>query len=518
MRRSHGCFGSSRPRCGWLAVALCLLAFVCMSASGHADDLPFRAVRARVAILDLDFLGAGKILEGGGDAADVVVERARLAIYRGDCDGAVEFLDRPDLRDDERVAELEAIAVGCARATAATLVRRDPRGVVVRFQDSSDEALFPLLVDSALAIRDTLARELGTRLPDPIFIDLVRDQLSLSALSGLPERAAQTTGTVAVAKWGRVLLLSPRATPHGYGWLDTLAHEMTHLVLSQATRDRAPLWLQEGVAKRQEIRWRPRHPFDGIPSSDDVAHAGIERGLGLPLDGLGPSIAMLPSADQAMVAFAEVSSFVAYWVEQMGESALPKLLAALRDAPASAKPEEAFQTVSGASLAEWDGRWRAWLASTPRALPEELMGGRELPTGVVTSYREVARRRRLGELLLGRGHVAAAKHVVARASKLLPTDAAVRCLHAEALLAERDEEGARALVGAPGDIRTPTPRWWSLHARLAGDGALPNARALAVGGAPYEAPIACDELPDGALPIEPVRRELCLAARRRPFP
>jgi hypothetical protein len=293
---------------------------------------------------------------------------------------------------------------------------------------------------------------------------------------------------------------------------------MTHLVLSQATRDRAPLWLQEGVAKRQEIRWRARHPFDGIPSSDDVAHAGIERGLALPLDGLGPSIAMLPSAEQAMVAFAEVSSFVAYWVEQMGEGALPKLLAALRDAPAGARPEEAFQTVSGASLGEWDRRWRVWLASSPRAVPEELMGGRELPTGVVTSYREVARRRRLGELLMGRRHVAAAKHVLSRAAELLPTDAAVRCLHAEALVADHDEERAPPLLRSPGDIRAPTPRWWSLHASLAGDGALPNARELAIGGAPYDPPIACDELPDGVLPTEPVRRALCVAARRRPFP
>lgn len=519
MTRRPSSFVGPRRRVGpaWLLVALLSIVLLVTDSSSLADDSGLHAVRARLATLDLDFAAAGKLLDGAGDSADVVVERARLAIYRGDCDTAVALLDRPDLREHEQAAELEVIAVGCARATAATVVREDPRGVVVRFQDAADVALFPLLADSALEIREVLARELGTRLPAPIFIDLVRDQLSLSALSGLPEKAAKTTGTVAVAKWGRVLLLSPRAAPHGYGWLDTLAHEMTHLVLSQATRDRAPLWLQEGVAKRQEIRWRPRHLFDGVPASDDVAHAGIERGLALPLDGLGPSIAMLPSAEQAMVAFAEVSSFVAYWVDEMGADALPKLLAALKDAAPGARPEEAFRAVSGATLSEWDTRWRTWLASKPHSVPEEMMGGRELSAGVVTSYREVARRRRLGELLLERGHVKAARSVVARASELLPSDAAVRCLHAEALLADSEVERAKALVAVPADIRTPTPRWWSLHEHLTKEAALPNARTLAIGGDPYDPHVACEEASPSQFPADAIRRELCVAARRRPW-
>jgi hypothetical protein len=482
-----------------------------------AQELGVTSVRARVAILDLELERAGTILEEAGDDADVVVERARLALYRGDCDGAVALLDRSDLKEYEDAAELEPIASGCARATAATVLRKDPRGVVVRFQDASDVALFPLLADAALEIREVLARELGTRLPDPIFIDMVRDQLSLAALSGLPERAAKTTGTVAVAKWGRVLILSPRAAPHGYGWLDTLAHEMTHLVLSQATRDRAPLWLQEGVAKREEIRWRARHPFDGIPSHDDVARAGLARGLGLPLTGLGPSIAMLPSAEQAMVAFAEVSSFVAYWVEHAGPEALPKLLRALRDAPPGAKPEAAIATVTGASLEDWEKRWRAWLEAKPVVVPEEMQGGHELPKGRVVSVREVARRKRLAELLLGRGHAHEARLVIAKAGELVPSDASVRCLHVDALLADGGRDEAPPLVASPKDIRSPTARWWSLHDLLVKKDVLPGARFLALGSDPYDPRVACEELATGELPADAIRRELCLAARRRPW-
>ena len=80
---------------------------------------------------------------------------------------------------------------------------------------------------------------------------------------------------------------------------------------------RAPLWLQEGVAKREEIRWRAPGPFDDRPSPDAVVQRGLELNLGLPLDKLGPSIAMLPSADAAMVAFAEVTSFVRYYARDV---------------------------------------------------------------------------------------------------------------------------------------------------------------------------------------------------------
>ena len=59
----------------------------------------------------------------------------------------------------------------------------------------------------------------------------------------------------------------------------------------------------------------------------------VARGLDLPLTGLGPSIAMLPSPQQAMIAFAEVSSFIDFWVARAGDRALPKLLEAIRDAP-----------------------------------------------------------------------------------------------------------------------------------------------------------------------------------------
>ncbi|MGH7282305.1 MAG: hypothetical protein ACRELY_12320, partial [Polyangiaceae bacterium] len=262
------------------------------------------AARAHELIEGLDFDEARKELgQASIDDEAAALERAYLAIYELDCDGAVAILSRPELAASEDARSLMDIAQGCARVTAATVMEKDDaKNVQVTFQDEADRALMPMLVDTVVKARDALTRDLGVTWPTPTRVVVVRDLLSLSAMTGLPYESATTTGTVAVAKWGRVTVLSPRASHHGFVWRDTMAHELTHLAVTRATNDRAPLWLQEGVAKREEIRWRDPGPFDNRPSPEAIVARGMEMKIDIALDKLGPSIAMLPSADRAMVA------------------------------------------------------------------------------------------------------------------------------------------------------------------------------------------------------------------------
>jgi hypothetical protein len=340
----------------------------------------------------------------------------------------------------------------------------------------------------------------------------VREQFTLSAITGLPLEAARTTGTVAVAKWGRVTMLSPRATPDGYPWLDTLAHEMTHLALSRGTRDKAPLWLQEGVAKRQETRWRDPAPLDDFPPVDAVALNGIARGLGRPLDKLGPSIAMLPSPEEATVAFAEVASFIRFWSAESGDRALPDLVVRMKQAEDHAALDRAIADVSGADLAGWDKRWRSYLTSAPRDLPPDLVPGADVP-----NMKEIAKRVRLGQLLHGRGHYRQAAIQHARAQSLLPTESTVRCFLAASLVAAGDQANAAPFVEKPEDIHNKHGRWWSLHGLLNPDPS-GSERAFALGLSldPLTPEVACEEKPAPELPKDPLRAAICEAARRVP--
>jgi hypothetical protein len=515
-------------------VAIAVLASAAVGSPAVSRAQHQAAARAQALIAGLDFGEARRELQAA-DADDpaVALERARLAIYELDCDGASTILARPELQKADAGEQLADIARGCQRVTAALVTDKDEaRSIEIRWQDEHDRALAPLMFDTVAKARDALTRDLGVDWPLPTRIVVVRDLLSLSAMTGLPYESAQTTGTVAVAKWGRVTLLSPRASLHGYSWRDTLAHELTHLAVTRASRDQAPLWLQEGIAKREEVRWRDPGPFDDRPTPDAVVQRGLELGLGVPLDKLGPSIAMLPSADEAMVAFAEVTSFVRFYVQSAGDEALPKML---RELKAGGDADAALVAASGADRKTWDTRWRTYLSSHPREpLPAlfGLDGGHHEPERL----RDLRDRTRLANLLMARNASAYAGAALQELDRIemagspsstdawdrVMGDPSVRWVRARALEeAGRQAEG-EPLVADPRQVLTSYGPWWAIRgrwARLRGDaGAATDAFVEAIAVDPFDVEAACETLDPAAPPPDPAHRPLCDAARARREP
>jgi hypothetical protein len=474
------------------------------------------------AITELDLERARHLLDHAkGDAEALGLARARLAIYSGECDLAQAQLSAPTLGESREGAPLRALAESCARATAADFVVEDrARGIILRLQDDADRVLAPFLFDVASKARDALERDLGTDLPRPLRIDLVRDLFSLSAVSGLPLKAAETTGTLAVARWGRVIMLTPRATQNGFPWQDTLAHELTHLVVTRATRDNAPLWLQEGVAKREESRWRDARPFDDPTWADVVARRALENGRSVGIDHLGPSIAMLPTPEQASIAYAEVSSFVTHFIAVSGRPALELLFVDLKGTKRG-DPDPALESVSGYTLSEWNRRWQAALLEVP---PRDPRAERDThpPNG---NPRMLARKIRLGDLLHERGAHKAALVAYDEALAIAPHEPSVRFRAAWASLAmpEEDEKGWRERLGRQGDVRGAHGGWFALEGRqLLEDGAKSEALTAeyhALGLDPLSEEVACEGQLEASTrgappwPSNPDRRKLCEAVR-----
>jgi hypothetical protein len=476
------------------------------------------AALARDLTIGLDFVEAhSELAAGSADDPTIALESGRLALYEGDCDAALILLARSDVAKTDEGASLADIARGCVRVTAGTVVDKDDAGAVeVRYQDDSDRPLTPLIVETVVRARDALTRDLGATWPKPTRITVVRDLMSLSAMTGLPQKDAQTTGTVAVAKWGRITLLSPRATHHGYTWRDTIAHELTHLAVTRATVDRAPLWLQEGVAKRQEVRWREPGAFDDRPSSDAIVAQGIARKLDRPLDQLGPSIAMLPSADAAMVAFSEVTSFVRYLATIGTPDVLPSLFAALR---ANQPVDDALVATTGSNLKNWDTKWRAHISSEPAPPIPALFGLGATQVDV----RELQKRVRLAELLYGRDHVPEALGEVDRiTSPEALEDGSVRYLRARVLESLGRQADGEPLVADPKDVASSFGPWWAIRGRWArarGDettAGLSFFEALAAD--PLDVEVACEGIDAASTPKSLLQRPLCDASRARHEP
>ncbi len=367
---------------------------------------PSENVDALLARLDHD--GATAALSEASRAGErLAVPLARVAIHRGDARLALRLLEAVGSAPRaEEARELRAVATGLLRATLGASEHVTSDGALrLQLQHGGDAALVPWVHETVRAARVVTEEVLGFRWNAPTYVVLVRDQQTLADATGLPYESARTTGTLAIAKWGRVTMLSPRATESGFAWRDTVVHELAHLALTAVTADHAPLWLQEGVAKDMELRWRPREPFDERPDPEAVVREALAKREYLPLDKLGPSVAMLPSAHAAEVAFAAATSFVRYLRQALGVEGFTSYLRAL----ATGAKDDALARVSGKTFGAWHAEW---LASLPRSGPPRTDLEARIPDPADTS-----RRMRLARLLVQRGHGKAALAELERAGK-----------------------------------------------------------------------------------------------------
>jgi hypothetical protein len=277
------------------------------------------------------------------------------------------------------------------------------------------------------------------------------------------------------------------------------------------------LWLQEGVAKQLETRWRDARPHDEEPPAELVAHRALVTGRSVGVDSLGPSIAMLPTPDAASIAYAEVQSFVRFFTEEKGEAALRLLFLDLKGL-GSKSVDSALRSVTGFTLEEWILLHQQELierhGKTPKPLSNESLPRHEART--------LARWIRLGDLLAERSHAVPAASFLVQARDKQPHSAPIRWRAARALLASGETETAEQSLGTLEDLDVVHGAWFALHGRFAqasGD-ADKAKRAFDLGIAvdPLFDEVACEgrRREETGLPTDEKRRRLCEAARDIP--
>lgn len=310
----------------------------------------------------------------------------------------------------------------------------------VRYAPGDDEILVPYAVDTLKSAAEALEQELGVKMVSPVRLEIYPDAESLARVSTLSVEAIRTTGTIALCKWGRLMIASPRALMHGYPWLDTIAHEYVHLVLTKATLDRAPVWLQEGVAKFLETRWREdeaKLPLD--PASTRLLHEAAAANELLDFDQLHPSIALLPTQRAAALAFAQVSSFVEMFYGEYGSEGLRALLERVGDGEDARK---ALARVAGAPWRTLEKRWKSGVlkeeaeAPSARLLPRYLSSEATAQDEIADVEMDRARKFvRLGDMLWTRSRPAAASVEYGKAHRVAPDDPVVASRYARSAIA-----------------------------------------------------------------------------------
>jgi len=242
-----------------------------------------------------------------------------------------------------------------------------------------------------------------------------------------------------LSKWGRLMIASPGTLMHGYPWLDTIAHEYVHLLLTKASLDRAPVWLQEGLAKFLETRWRTHAPSLRMdPAARQLLYNAAEADELLDFDQLHPSIALLPTQEAASLAFAQVSSFMAMYYREYGREGVQQVIYLVGQGEDARR---ALANVAGVPWKSLEARWKKGLSAQPKPPPARLLPRRlsdEATEQDELAGVELERARnylRLGDLLWTHSRPAAASVEYAKAHKVAPGDPVVASRYARSAIA-----------------------------------------------------------------------------------
>ncbi|QSQ12827.1 peptidase MA family metallohydrolase [Myxococcus landrumensis] len=427
----------------WVALALVLGLAVPAAAQDASlkDEVKTRLGQVEQSLDDWDVPGARRELSEAEKLIPADVEplkyfQGRVAFEEGRYDDAVELLTGANIEDKPgsylRLAkDTRDIVKSHERAESEHFIFLYPKG--------KEQVLVPYALETLEAIHRAMAEDLGWTPPGgKIRVEVVNNARELSKVSTLTEKQIRTTGTIAICKFNKLMVTSPKAVAQGYDWQDTLAHEYIHLVVSQMSRNSVPIWLHEGLAKFLESRWRGKAGLAMTPSTQALLGKRVKADTLIPFEKMHPSIALLPTAEDAATAFAEVFYAIDYVHQSKGAAGLRAVVGELK---AGQTDKKAVEAAMGMSFPLFEKAWLAHIKKQPFpaelvprddrvVLKEDAKGkvkddsekkGREISFGDFNEVAEVPARKfaHLGELLRERNRVKAAAEEYAKAHKLV---------------------------------------------------------------------------------------------------
>lgn len=359
--------------------------------------------------------------------------------------------------------QMQSLSAAAQKLVATMQTHTSADGRYRVFAGADDAVLVPYALQVLESADRTLAELLDVRIPGPLRLEIYPSAASLAQVSPLTEEQIETSGTIALCKWNRLMITTPRALVRGYPWADTIAHELTHLYVSVKTAERTPVWLQEGTAKMWERTWRsqPNEMFrfettDAQFRLDGAADALLLKAATddklLPFERLHPSIAMLPSQEDAALAFAQVSTFMQRFVTAHGTTGLRDAFARI------ATGEDARAALAAVASKDFGTLEREWSAAVRkrgsgrpklRALGLRFRRGQAAPDELNEVEQEAARRfLRLGDMLWSRGRNQAAAVEYKKAHEVDPHDPIVASRYGRSALQAGDATAARDAMRA----------------------------------------------------------------------
>jgi tetratricopeptide (TPR) repeat protein len=329
--------------------------------AGAKRDLEADALRAARHLAAWRFEEARKIVDELAAAAPTATAtrymRAEMAFIDGEYQKVIEHLDRIDGDAiDGNVGALRSLAASTLEATRGFATAKSSGGhFEISYQPGKDEAIVELTGEVLEAAYKAMVEDFGFAPPEVVRVEILTRPADLARVSTLTEKEIETTGTIALCKYGKLMVVTPRATVFGYPWMDTMVHEYVHYVVSRMSHDKVPVWLHEGLARYQQVRWRgpATRPLSQV--DEHLLAAALKKDELISFDDMHPSMAKLPSQKAAALAFAEVATLVAYVHQEGGYPGLRRAIALVKTGKSARK------AVAEALGRKWPEVERGWL-------------------------------------------------------------------------------------------------------------------------------------------------------------
>jgi tetratricopeptide (TPR) repeat protein len=145
---------------------------------------------------------------------------------------------------------------------------------------------------------------------------------------------------------GRITLPLAGVDVHDPDVVAVVTHELAHALIAQATNDRAPAWLHEGLAQRVEMVPRQPSAF-GMYTEDRM----------LPIALIGPVLRHSIDPERLYQAYVTSQTLVRFIESAYGDRAIGDLVRRIRD---GGEAEAALRSVTGADEVELEIAFREW--------------------------------------------------------------------------------------------------------------------------------------------------------------
>ena len=285
-----------------------------------------------------------------------------IAFHKGDYPEASKLMKQALAQDGEdEKKKAFASFIEETLALVSSFKRVESSHFVISLDEKQDGILTDYLIDSLEKTYQVMAQQYGFQPLEKIRIEVFPNAKAFYLVTTLSVRDIEVTGAVGIAQFNKLMMLSPRALVHGYRWLDAISHEYMHYLIFKLTKNKAPIWFHEGMAKYEETRWRNGPSYLSSFYQTLLARA-LSEGKLIRFDQMEPSLVRLENPEDVQLAYAEAASAIEFILMKSGYDGLQKVMHQMASTNQKGVGK-AIQEVLGLPFSEFEETWKGFLSS-----------------------------------------------------------------------------------------------------------------------------------------------------------